>query len=709
MLRLFPVACVLFVALPGTNTPEEALWAAARKGDAAAVNEMLEKGVNVNARTQYGATALSFACDKGHVEVVKLLLAHKADVNVKDTFYKSTPLDWALGHENKQIIRLLVEAGAKGDAALLHAAGKGDTDLVKFILNKAKLPQATLDRALATTTKQHAEVRALLTEAGARPSALPKASLDAEALKEYAGTYRAEEQQFYLQIVPNEEHLLGKVGGLKLYTLEPLARDRFQAMGRETVVTFQREGKKVIGMTVRDGKNDINYQRVETKGLPPAAVVEEPPAAVKAPANWPSFRGANASGVADGQYPPLTWDAANGTNIRWKTPIPGLGLSCPIVWGDRLFLTTAIGEKSGLKAGQYGNMDSIKEQSLLTWHVYCLDKNTGKVLWDRVAHEGKPRVKRHPKASHANPTCATDGRRVVACFGSEGLYCYDLDGHKLWQQELGALESGWFYDPDYQWGFGSSPVIYRDLVILQCDVGKNSFIAAYDLDSGKRAWMTPREEVPTWGTPTIVEGPKRVELVANGTKFVRGYDPLSGKELWRLGRNSEITVPAPIYAQGLIFVTSGYRNPRPIYAVRPGATGDITLPGGKKNSEHIAWSNNNGPYLPTPIAHDEHLYVCSNTGVVSCYEAKTGKRVWWERLNSDAGFTASPVAADGRLYFTDEAGQTFVLKAGTAFELLTVNALEEPCLATPAIADGMMFVRTEHHIFGIGRKTGGSR
>ena len=232
------------------------------------------------------------------------------------------------------------------------------------------------------------------------------------------------------------------------------------------------------------------------------------------------------------------------------------------------------------------------------------------------------------KGSHANPTPATDGKHVIACFGSEGLYCYESDGRLLWRRDLGKLDAGWFLDPDYQWGFGSSPILYRNLVIVQCDVGKNSFVAAYDVATGKPVWTTPREEIPSWGTPTIYEDKEHAELVTNATKFIRGYDPLTGKELWRLGRNAEITTPTPVCGQGLIFVTSGYRPIQPIYAIRPGARGDITLAEKQETSAAIAWSKpRGGPYMPTPIVYGDYFYTCENNGLVTCFEAKTGKRL----------------------------------------------------------------------------------
>jgi outer membrane protein assembly factor BamB len=647
-------------ALPAAAADlKEDLWAAAKKGDAAKVTALLGKGVDVNAKTAYGATALSFAADKGHLEVVKVLVKHKADINVKDTFYKFTPLNWAVFNGHAAIVGVLLEAGASGaDDALVSAVGSGKVDLVQAVLDKGKPKAEALNKALASTSEKQTEIRQLLTKAGAKVVARPEVQVDAKTLQGYAGNYRSDHAE--LQVVHTGGKLVVKFGTTTLYTLKPVDKTTFQPANNATItIGFQSEKEKVTSLTMKWSTGTATYGRID-KAAPAAvtaAVVEEKPVTVAAPKNWPSFRGANASGVADGQLPVTAWDVAKGIHVRWKTPIPGLGNSCPVVWGDNVFVTTAVGEpKAGLKTGLYGSVDSVKDSSKHRWCVYCLDKRTGKVLWEKTAHEGVPRVKRHPKSTHANSTPATDGRCVVACFGSEGLYCYDFKGNLLWKQQLGTLDSGWFYDAEYQWGFGSSPILYRDLVIVQCDVGKNSFIAAYHLKDGQRAWLTERDEIPSWGTPTIYEGKKRVELVTNATKFARGYDPLTGKELWRLGKNSEITVPTPFAAHDLIFVTSGYRPPRPIYAIRPGASGDISLKDGKTSSDAIAWSNlRDGPYMPTPIVYGDYLYVCSNSGIVTCFEAKTGKRVYRERLGGEQGYTASPVAADGKLYFTGEA------------------------------------------------------
>jgi len=416
--------------------------------------------------------------------------------------------------------------------------------------------------------------------------------------------------------------------------------------------------------------------------------------------NWPQFRGPQASGVADGATPPVAWTAP-----RWKTPIPGLGHSSPIVWGDRVFVTTAISSdpKSEFRPGLAEAFESAKDVSRHIWRVYCLDKATGRILWERTAHEGPPRSKRHPSSSQANSTPVTDGRRLVVFFGSEGLYTYDLDGKLLWKQDLGAINPGSYMTPDDEWGAGSSPIIFKNLVIVQCDIQKGSFLAAYDVRDGKLAWRTPRDELPTWSTPTVHEGKTRAELITNA-RHLRGYDPLTGKELWRLAGTADYTVATPVVSHDLIFFTDGFPE-QPFFAIRPGATGDISLKDGALSNDHVAWSKKRGGqwYLQTPLVYGDSLYTLSINGILACYNPKTGDRLYYQRLGGKAAaFTASPVAADGKIYFASQDGEVFVVKAGPKYELLATNPLGEIVLATPAISGGMIFVRTQHHVFGIG-------
>jgi outer membrane protein assembly factor BamB len=422
--------------------------------------------------------------------------------------------------------------------------------------------------------------------------------------------------------------------------------------------------------------------------------------------NWPQFRGPGASGVVEGRAAAVKWDAEKSLNTLWKVPIPGLGHSSPVVWGNKVFVTAAVttGAKDETRFGLYGDVTPVKDDPKHIWKVYALDKLTGKILWERTAYEGIPKVKRHPKSTHADSTPVTNGKYLIALFGSHGLYAYNLDGKLLWKQDLGVLDSGWFYDPDYQWEYGSSPIIYRDLIIIQADIQKDSFIAAYNIKNGKLVWKTPREEIPSWGTPTIYEGATRAEIITNGSKAIRGYDPMTGRELWRLTPNSEVTTPTPFAARNLIYVTSGYAPIQPIYAIRPGATGDISLKDGAVSNTFIAWSKQRGgPYMPTPVVYGDILYTCSNQGILTAYNADTGDRLYQERLGGTGGaFTSSPVASDGKLYMFSEDGDVFVVKTGPKYELLSKNPVGEVMMASAAISDGLIIVRGLKHLFAFG-------
>jgi outer membrane protein assembly factor BamB len=422
--------------------------------------------------------------------------------------------------------------------------------------------------------------------------------------------------------------------------------------------------------------------------------------------DWPAFRGPGASGVAEGHRTPTSWDATKGEGVLWKAHIPGLAVSSPIVWGETVFVTTAVGSDpgAGLRHGLYGDVRSSPDVSRHSWRLYALDKRTGRVRWMRVAHEGVPKTKRHPKSSQASCSPATDGRVVVAYFGSEGLYAYDFDGDLLWKRDLGIVDAGFFRDPSAEWGAASSPVIYEDLVIVQVDRQKDSFAAAYRLSDGSEAWRATRHEIPSWGTPTVYRGPPRDELVTNGSRFIRAYDPRTGRELWRLGPNSDITTPTPVAGHGLVFVTSGYSPIQPIYAVRPGGAGDISPGGEATASRFVAWSTSrHGPYTPTPLVYGELLYTLSNNGVLRVYVARTGEVVSEGRVAGRGGaFSASPVAADGKLYLAGEDGDVLVLGAGRNPELLAVNPMGEVLMATPAISEGVLFIRGLSHLFAIG-------
>jgi len=427
-------------------------------------------------------------------------------------------------------------------------------------------------------------------------------------------------------------------------------------------------------------------------------------ASVAMAADWPQFRGPSASGIGEESKPPVRWDATTNSNVLWKTPVAGLSVSSPIVSGERIFLTTSVSadSKQGFRVGLYGDTDPVNDNSVHEWKVLALDKKTGKVLWEQTAHKGVPKTKRHPKSSQSSPTPVTDGKVVIAFFGSEGLFAYSVDGKLLWKKDLGLQNAGWFFDPDSEWGAASSPVIHKNSVVVQCDRQKDGFIAAYELSSGKELWKTARVELPGWGSPTIVQGKDRTEIATNGSKAVRGYDADTGKELWKIGPNSEVTCTTPVAKDGLIYVTAGYPPVQPIYAIKVGSTGDLTLQSGKESSDAVAWSKQRGGvYLPSPIVYGEHLYTVGNNGILTAYDAKTGNRVYQQRVGDGGSFTASPVAADGRLYISSEDGDVYVVKAGAQYELLAKNKVGEAILATPALTDGVILVRGERHLFAI--------
>ncbi|MCZ6834046.1 MAG: PQQ-binding-like beta-propeller repeat protein [Acidobacteria bacterium] len=435
----------------------------------------------------------------------------------------------------------------------------------------------------------------------------------------------------------------------------------------------------------------------------PAAAGDQSPAGA---GNWPSFRGNHAAGVRDGMNLPTAWDVAGGENIRWVAEIPGLAHSSPVVWRDLIFVTTAVSSRgeADFKEGLYGSGEASNDRTSQSWKILALDKRSGVIRWERTAHEGEPRDKRHIKATYANSTPATDGKRVVAFFGSEGVFAWDMSGKLLWSRSLGRLDAGAYDAPDYEWGTASSPIIDQDRVIVQCDVQGESFIIALDAATGKTLWRTPRDEPPSWGTPTVYDG-KRREIIANGSNFIRGYDPATGKELWRLGGSSMITAPTPVIAGDLIVVASGRRPEKPIFVLKPGATGDITLKDGQTKSPWVVWSlQRAGPYMPTPLAYRGILYVLQNQGILDAYDLNSGEALYRQRIeHSGGGFSASPVAADGRLYLPAEDGQVFVVRAGATFHLLGTHDMGERLMATPALSEEMLLVRGTSHLFAVGR------
>lgn len=419
--------------------------------------------------------------------------------------------------------------------------------------------------------------------------------------------------------------------------------------------------------------------------------------AVHGQSHWPQFRGPGARGIGESDRLPLVWGP--GTNIAWSVEIPGRGWSSPVVWGGKVFVTTAVseGEVEPPKKGLYfGGDRPTPARDRHRWLALCLDRDSGRTLWSTELHAGPPATPIHVKNTYASETPVTDGERLYVYFGHIGLFCLDLDGQVRWSKRFEPRKMV------YGWGTSASPVLHGDRVYVVNDNEEASFLAAYDKRSGAEIWRIPRDEPSNFATPFIWKNPLRTELIVPGRNRVRSYD-LDGRPLWDFKGMSTITIPTPFEADGLLYLCAGYvgdklKPNKPVYAVRPGGKGDLTLAEDQSSSEHIAWMKpDSSPYNPSPLVYDGRFYVLWDFGFLSCRNARTGAGIYdKERINPDrtAGFTASPWAYRGRVFCLSEDGDTYVFKAGDRFERERVNALDEMCMASPAIAGDRLFLRT---------------
>ena len=704
----------------------ESLRRGARLGDLSLVQQALDAKVDVNATSEYGVTALSLACNHGHAEVAKLLLDNGADPNIKDKFYRVGAMGWAISRSRVNIVKLLIEAGvSEVDSSLTSAVAMGNAELVEAILPSDDLTLNGLKGAWksAKIAKQEAIAKLIETKLpeADRPE-VPKPKPSAEEMKQIqaaVGVYKNEAGNKLIFSTKDDQLVFRAEESDQSMSLTLAGTDQFQATGM--VLFFQREAEQIVSLKVKIGDREVVFRREPDSS--PAAKPKEPttPSTSDQPAlaieirpdfpldstDWPGFRGTMARGVAEKAMIPMQWDGETGKNIAWKVPIDGLATSSPIVWGKRVYLTTAIRESDqrGFRVGSYGDVESENFGGECLYQVLCLDLENGKVLWKEDATTAVPKVKRHAKSSHANPTPVTDGKYVIASFGGEGIYAYTMDGELAWSLQLGVLDSGWFYDPTYQWGFGSSPVIFEDMVILQCDVQEGAFLVAVDIANGKERWRTPRSEIPTWSSPVgFVDSSGQPTIVVAGTKKSAAYDARTGAELWSLGGFSEIMVPTPQVTPHAILLTSGYAPVQPIVCLSHSARGELKMPAEKKGTEPFQWNTlRGGPYMPTPVIFEERLYVLDNGGIVSCFSMKDGTRIYRKRVrNEDAtAFTASPVIANGHLITISEIGVSFVVKLDSEATVVSENKLGESVLASPAIAGNKLLIRGEKHLFAI--------
>jgi outer membrane protein assembly factor BamB len=422
---------------------------------------------------------------------------------------------------------------------------------------------------------------------------------------------------------------------------------------------------------------------------------------------WPGYRGYMTSGVLDNTNLPESFDLAKTINVKWKKEIPGLGISSPVIWGDKLFITSAISksDNQGIRTGIYGDGMPVADSSMHDWKVFCIDKNTGRTIWERTAYTGIPKIRRHPKSTHANASVATDGKYAVAFFGSEGLYCYDYDGNLAWKKSFGVLKSVAFDYNAAEWEFASSPIIYDGVLIIQCDVLENSFLAAFELKTGKELWKTKRDEYPGWCTPNIYKDGINTRIAVNGFKHRGGYDFETGKEIWKMSGGGDVPIPTPVIGKSLIYFNSAHGPSSPVLAISKEAEGDITLKPGQLTNQYVKWSiARGGSYIHTMLLYGDHLYNVNWNGTIACLDAATGKEIYRAKLGHSGSFIASPVASDGKIYIVDEQGDLYIIKDGTEFKLITEIPLNDVCLTAPSITDGMIFFRTQKYLIAVGKK-----
>jgi outer membrane protein assembly factor BamB len=414
---------------------------------------------------------------------------------------------------------------------------------------------------------------------------------------------------------------------------------------------------------------------------------------------WPQFRGPGSLGVVEDRNLPDTWSTTE--NVAWKADIPGTGWSSPIVWDNNIFVTTVISAVEGEKPkkGLYFGGERKASNDTHRWVVYCVDWNTGRVRWEREVYKGVPPGPRHLKNTYASETPVTDGERLYAYFGNVGLFCFDMNGKMLWEKRWKPVPTR------YGWGTAASPVLYKDRLYILNDNDEQSFIVALNKKTGEEIWQAKRDEGTNWATPYIWENEARTEIITAGTRRVRSYD-FNGKLLWELSGMSSIAIPTPFSRYGLLYVTSGYVGDqhRPVYAIRAGASGDISLKEGETSNKHIAWYQpQGGPYNPSPLVYGDYYYTLLDRGFFTCHDAKTGKEVY-AKVRIDPGvnaFTSSPWAYNGKIFCLSEDGDTFVIQAGSEFKLMGKNSLDEMCMATPAIARGSLIIRTASKLYRI--------
>jgi len=697
LLALVPLSAAL------ANSGE--LLDAARAGDVPAVERLLAAGADIDGTDRYGSTALAAASVNGHLGIVQLLLDRGADPNIAETFYSARPLEMALFFADRREVALLLLAhGAEDrDQALGFAIQRGDLELATAAVEGGPIRQSTLAQLAELPPETDPALVELIARAESRPDP-PPPSYSLDELNRFTGLFEGFATDLQAETVLREGRLRLRLDDGPFADLQVVGELAFQTADGSTNAGFFGRAGTIEGIAVQSGTEPAASLRRAVAEPVGVAGFEAPTEGVlgEATVHWPAFRGTNASGIGDGLETPIDWDLESGSGVLWNSALDGLGNSSPIVWGNRVFVTTAVATEieQTLRTGLTGEGTPVDESVEHTWRVLAFDKQTGAKVWETETGRAVPLTKRHFKATQANSTPVTDGKYLAAVFPTAGLTVLDLDGNILWHHELGGLNAGAFSDPGIEWGYASSPIIYQDQVVLQVDVHEGPYLAAWDLASGEELWRVERDVAPSWATPAILAGASGDELVVNGSR-IHGYDPKTGEELWSLGPNSELVIATPVAGDGVVYVSAGYPPIKPIYALPAGTRGALEATPGT-DDERLIWSHaRGGAYMPTPLLYRGILYVVHHNGIFVAYDAVSGEALSKSRFSQRGTFTGSPVAANGKLYAPTEEGQLYVLGAGPEYEELAVHDFGEPLMATPAISEGLLIIRTPSRLIAL--------
>jgi outer membrane protein assembly factor BamB len=700
MSRLIPILIVALLTTPTFADSTRDLLLAARSGDIDEVHRLIEGGLSVNSSDDWGTTPLALAARLGEVEMVRYLLESGADPSAREGFFGVSVLDFALwtGGPEFEVAKMILRAGAEDRAAALERAlQEGDVELARIAAASGPVLESEAAELRAAHGEVAGELAEILATLKTRPDPPPPVYA-AEDLAGFTGHFESTDGSTIADVSAREDGLTIDLAGQRT-ELVTAAERRFRGAGGEMSVRYLGRAGGVEGILIeRPGHEPLRLRVGDTSEMVELFIAPgaAPAATTEPTVNWPGFRGANRSGVGDGAAPPVEFDLESGKGLAWRAELPGLGNSSPVVWGDRIYLTTAVADGGSvpLKTGLTGSGDEVEEAVEHRWLVLAFHKATGEVAWQTEVGRGVPLTKRHFKATQANSTPVTDGEHLVVVFPTAGLACLGMDGEIHWRHELGGLNAGGFNDPGVEWGFAASPIIHDRRVILQVDIHEGPYLAAWDLETGEELWRTERPDVaPSWATPAIWPTAEGDELVVNAS-IIRGYDPATGQELWSLSPTSVQVVASPIVGAERLYVSSGYPPARPIYAVEPGIRGTHEV-GRGENDPALAWHRERGgAYMPTPLLYRGLLYVVHHNGRIEAHDAATGATVYRARFSQGGTNTSSPVVANGVIYQGTEEGTLYVFAAGPEYRELAVHDFGAPLMATPAISEGMLLVRT---------------